>query len=292
MNLTEFGQLVKALRNSSIDGLGNRGMRESLSEFIHLTTHQLGRLEQGNRKYLDTQTLQLLAKSFNLTKLEQREFYAAASGLSDEVLYRHIEPAAQLNALVDFIERLQVPAYIVDAYTEMIAVNSSALKLYQIPPDVLEYARNKPLGFNTISYLYSSTLGIREIIGESNWREAADLFMMHFRRSTLRVRHTEYFSYIMKLLLNEKQFDIDWYSSHRYTDLKDIYYQYFAFKHPLYGLLNYIGTETTINTSKGSLYLMIFNPSDAATLSLFAELYRGAKHRATRLAPWPEKNMI
>ena len=292
MNLTEFGQLVKTLRNNSIDGFGNRQTRENLSEYIHLTPHQLGRLERGDRKYLDTQTLQFLAESFNLTNLEQKEFYSAAVGLSDSVLYSQVKPATQLNNLITLIERLQVPAYIVDAYTDMLAVNTSALKLYQITPDVLEYARNIPLGFNIINYLYSSALGIKDVIGYSNWRETANLFMLFFRRSTLRFRHTEYFNYIMKLLLKEKQFDIDWYSSHRYTDLADMAYQYIAYKHPLYGLLNYFGTETVINTNKGNLYLLIFNPSDAATHSLFAKLLRETKQTATRLAPWPEMIMV
>jgi transcriptional regulator with XRE-family HTH domain len=74
MEPSEFGQLVKSLRKATNDPLGNRWTRESLGSYIHLSINQLGRLERGDRKYFDNQTLILLADAFKLTPIERKEF--------------------------------------------------------------------------------------------------------------------------------------------------------------------------------------------------------------------------
>lgn len=198
MNLAEFGLLVKTLRQSNHDEYGKRWTRESFSEKINLTPHQLGRLERGDRKYLDNLTLQLLAESLNLTALEQKELLLAAIGLPDNEIYL-------------------------------------------------------------------------------------------FRRSSLRYRHTDYFSFLFRELLNETSFDIDWYSNHRFNYQLDMTYEPISLKHPCHGPMNYIITETAAATSEGNLYLMVNNPSDIATMSAFSEMISEHGNKVRRLSTWPQK---
>ncbi|MBW6464073.1 MAG: helix-turn-helix transcriptional regulator [Firmicutes bacterium] len=288
MDLYDFGQLVKTLRKNSVDEYGNRWTRESLSSAIHLTTNQLGRLERGDRKYLDNQTLQLLADSLQLTNLEKKEFLKAAIGLSDEKLHSKEDPLAQLNKLIESMESLQVPAYINDVYSDIVAVNTAALSLYQITPELIDFAQTEPVGLNMLYFIYSPEVGYKEIIG-SGWRESADLTMLFFRRTSLRYRHTEYFAYIIKEMLRDKQFYIDWHSSHRFQEYQDISYEHFDYKHPLYGPLKYIATETVVHTQKGDLFFMIYNPADSTTAHTFTQIKNNHGNRAYRMAEWPEK---
>ncbi len=290
MNIGDFGKLVKALRDSSIDGNGNKWTRDTLSYALHLTANQLGRLERGDRKYLDNQTLQLLAESFKLTNLEQKEFLSAAVGIDDNALFGHEKPEAKLNKFITLVESLQVPAYILDVYTDFIASNAGALNLFQIAPELIDHMSYIPAGTNMLNFIYSSELGFKEIIG-SQWREAADTALLLFRRSTLRYRHTKYFQFLLKELLKEKQFDIDWYTNHRHTGHYDITYELFNYNHPVHGTLKYISTETVINTSRGELYLIIYNPSDKSTADTFAGLTNRDKNRTYRIAPWPDKDI-
>jgi transcriptional regulator with XRE-family HTH domain len=290
LNRTNFGLLVKTLRNSSVDENGNRWTRESLSSAIHLTANQLGRLERGDRKYLDSQTLQLLAKSFNLTNLETREFLFAATGLSDEELFCHEEPAEQLSNLTSMMRTLQVPAYVMDVYSDLVAVNTMALKLYRITPDLVESVRKIPAGMNLLYFIYSADLGFRETVG-SLWREAATMAILEFRRSTLRYRYTDYFNFLIRALLKERQFYIDWYSGHRFQEQPDLTYELFEYKHPNYGPLRYIATETIINTRKGELNLILYNPANTTTVSVFSMLHRANGNTVHRMAEWPEKNI-
>ncbi len=290
VNLTEFGLLVKTLRNNSVDEYGNRWTRESLSEAIHLTPNQLGRLERGDRKYLDTQTLQLLAKCLNLTNHEQKEFLFASVGLTDKELFNQEEPQVQLNNLVTLMGNIQIPAFVIDAYGDIVAVNSPILNLFLITPDLIDYAKSIPAGLNHMNFVYSSDLGFKHIIGP-RWRQIARTQILLFRRSSLRYRHTDYFNYIFKILQREKQFDIDWYSSHRDPEQFDAAYQRFEYDHPRYGPLCYVATETIINTKKGDLSLILYNPADAATNSVFDKL-KGTNNNVRRLASWPEKKMV
>ncbi len=279
------------MRNSCFDYSGNRWTRESLSEAIHLTPNQLGRLERGDRKYLDNQTLQLLAKALNLTNLEQKEFMAAAVGLHDEVLFDQEKPEDQLVNLVSMMEHLQVPAFSIDPYGDILAANASMINLLVIPPELIEYARSIPAGLNHMKFVYAPEFSFREMVGPL-WREVAAIEILLFRRSTLRYRHTEYFKYIFKALMKEKQFDIDWYASHRNPYYCDWTYEAFKFYHPRYGPLNYFATETIINTQRGNLYLIIYNPADAETSAIFNKLKKPDKNHVTRLASWPEKEYV
>ncbi len=290
MNLTDFGLLIKTLRKSSVDQWGNPWTRESLSRAVHLSPDQLGRLERGDRKYLDTHTLMLLADSFNLTNLERKEFLYAALGLSDEELFSREDSIRLLNSLLAETENLQVPILIIDAYADIVAANTATLNLFMMTPELLNYTRQIPAGQNLLNMIYSPVFGTRDILG-SFWRKIATIEILLFRRSTLRYRHTGYFKYLFKILLKEKQFDIDWYFCQRYADRYDLTYVHFLYEHPRYGPLSYIATETVICTKKGELYLLIYNPVDHATASIFKSLKGTNENRVYRYARWPEKKI-
>ncbi|MGM0651367.1 MAG: helix-turn-helix domain-containing protein [Bacillota bacterium] len=288
INLNEFGLLVKALRKSSMDEYGNRWTRESLSKAIHLTPNQLGRLERGDRKYIDNQTLELLAKAFKLTNLEQKEFIIAASGLKDEVLFQNRTPENQMDSLISLMESLQVPAFALDPYGDIIAANTSSINCFCITKELIDYASTIPAGLNHIRFIYSSEYGFKNIVGAC-WRKAAIVEMYLFRRSTLRYRHTDYFNYLFKALLKEKEFDIDWYASQRSPSFNNLTYEAFNYNHPRYGPISYTATETIVHTKEGDLYLIIYNPADKLTTQVFYSLNGPGKNHVKKLASWPEK---
>ena len=190
------------------------------------------------------------------------------------------------------MEKLQVPAFITDNYSDIIAAKISILDLYQITPNIIDSIREQPAGFNHLRFAYSSELHFEDIIGTAHWRKSADRAILFFRRATLRYRHTAYFNYILKAMLKNKQFDVDWYSSHRFLDHRDITYGHYKYEHDLYGPLNYIATETLVNTVKGDLYLIVYNPADVITFNVFMELLKTSENKTRRLAPWPEKKMF
>jgi len=289
MKPEEFGLLVKTLRQNSIDQHGNHWSRETLSGAVNLTEDQLGRLERGERKYLDTHTLQLLADSFNLTDLEKKEFFYAAAGIPDHELFTGEDPEIELQKLINEIEDIHIPALIIDVYADIVAVNTAAMHLYLFTPEIINYANSIPAGYNLLNFIYSSQFGCKEIFGAS-WRRIATIEVLLFRRSSLRYRHTNYFKYLLSTLLKEEQFNIDWYSSHRYEDHYQLTYEHFIYKHPRFGPLSYLATETIINTQKGNLYLILYNPSDKITKEVFSKLTGKKNNMVHRVSCWPVKD--
>ncbi len=291
MNYVEFGQLIKTLRKGSYDQSGHQWTRETLSSAVHLTPDQLGRLERGERKHLETQTLQLLAQCFNLTELEKKEFLCAAVGLSDSEIFNRTEPQTQLENLIAEMENLRLPAFVLDVYADIVAANTAALNLFLLTPEVLDHAGKLPAGYNLINFIYSPMFGCREFFG-SLWREIATIEILLFRRSSLRYRHTEYFDHLIKTLFKNKLFDIDWYSSQRYENHYELTYERFNYDHPRFGPIFYIATETIVNTKKGDLYLLLYNPADSVTISVFGDLIKEKGNKLQRLASWPEKKIF
>ncbi len=288
MNLNDFGLIVKALRKNSFDEEGNRWTRETLSRAVHLTEDQLGRLERGDRKYLDNQTLMLLADSFNLTSLERKEFFYAALGLKDEELFCQEDPEKQLSNIIKIMEQLLVPSFLTDVYKDIVAANKAILDLYQITPNKLERLKKNPACFNQLFLIYSFKSGLRDLIS-AHWREAAMMTLLEFRRSSLRYRHTNYFNYLLKALLKEKDFELDWYSSHQGIDTPDSTYEHFEYEHSFFGAITYTATETTINTRNGELTLVLYNPANPDTAAVFEELMKFGGRKILKLAGWPGK---
>ena len=286
--MAHFGLLVKELRKNNPNSPGKTLSREELSSRIHLTPEQLGRLERGERKYLDPADLQLLAEAFNLTSLERKEFYYAALGLTDEHVLPEDNPENKLSHALSTLANVKTPAYIIDVYADIIAANEGIYKLYQFTEEVVDHLRKLPAGLNLLNLLYSPWLNFKEVLG-SCWKESAMMAILEFRRTSLRYRHTPYFKQLLHHLLKEKQFCIDWYTSYRYEKYYDTTYQYFSLIHPECGPLSYLATETVINTKKGDLYLIVYNPSDEETRETFEKTTKPHKNPVRRLAPWPGK---
>ncbi len=290
MNLTDFGLLVRNLRINSVDELGNYWTRESLSKAISISPDKLGRLERGELKHLDKKTLMLLANAFKLTSLEKKEFFYAALGISNKDLYNNNNTDNQMSILLNEMAKLQSPALLIDSYTDIIAANDSIMNLYMITPELLDYARKLPGGLNLLNMIYTSSFGTKELFG-TFWREMTIIEILLFRRSTLRYRHTTYFQYLMNILNNKKQFNIDWYFSQRYADHYDLVYVHFQYEHAHYGPLAYLATESVINTQNGDLYLLIYSPTDSVTLQVFKSIKGKNEDLIYRGASWPEKKM-
>ncbi len=288
MRAAGFGQLVKELRKTTSSPESEPWTRETLSKYIHLSVDQLGRLERGDRKYLDRQTLELLAEAFNLTPIERREFLIAAAGITDEDYSYYIKPEEQLKDLLDALNTIWAPAIVIDAFQNLVAANKAYQDLFMVTQELVDYGLQNPIKLNLLYATYSAELGIKDIIGPY-WREVAMIQIHQFRRTTFRYRNHNYYKLLIDELFKIPQFDIDWYASHRAPFDKYQQYIRYNYEHPAYGPLNYIGTVTIVNSMYGELNLIIYNPIDFATSAVFFRLARSGIRQILRLVDWPLK---
>ncbi len=291
MNNEHFGRIVKALRKKCYDQQGNRLTREILSKMVYLTEEQLGRLERGDRKHLDKKTLSLLADSFKLNNEERKEFFYAAFGSNEHYLYKNEDPGSQLKKLLVLMQKLQAPAYIHDAYTDVLAANNAALNVCQVTANQVEQARQVPAGFNLMHYIYAPVMKLEIILG-AHWKEISEMAMFEFRRLTLRYRHTDYFKLLFKTLSKNEQFLIEWHKSLGKDNHTSSECRHLSYKHLSAGPLTYTETRTVLSTSAGELYLNIFNPVDSTTARTFKNLVNDKENTVQTLANWPEKSFI
>lgn len=296
MNRKDFGQLLAALRQD-LDWT-----QFQLSENAGVDNAVISQIERGVKKFFEPDLLFQLANALQLTTLERREFFIAANGLDKSQLVRQpvigISTDAHnirktLDRLVKTTGEILLPAYLCDAYGDVIAANNIILGFYKIPPTFLETAASIPGGYNTIRINFSRDLVGRTHVAD-HWDEYAINSMRAFREISLRYRAKPYFKYLMKAFRNHVEypfFDRYWKLVSSTEQDKEANVDYFSYHHDEFGDLTYIASSTVSLTYVGELFLIYYIPCNNHTDRVFDQLKKEAGAGVTRFAPWPEKPM-
>jgi transcriptional regulator with XRE-family HTH domain len=289
MNRKEFGKLVVTLRTERPDQDNKIWTRADLAEKTGLGELILGKIERGVKATLEPNTLLKLASAFQLTSRERKEFFAAAIRLDDKNIPReNSDSIFTLNQLLQMLRQVQLPSFILDGYSDVIAANHSILRLLNIPTDLIENAANVRAGFNQMRVVFAPESGFRELMGEQ-WHEYATRNMLFFRAASLRYRATPYFANILKGLREYEEFD--WYWRRR-TYEKDDYYidsELVKYCHPELGNISYFSASFIAITMAGDLHFTTYIPASAETSKVFSALVMTAGTDVQLFASWPEK---
>jgi transcriptional regulator with XRE-family HTH domain len=296
MNRKEFGILVAALRQD----LG--WTQFQLAEYGGLDLADISLIERGARKNLDPEGLVKLANAFQLTTVERKEFLFAATGIGNEHIVR--QPSAGLSTdavsaekalakMIDLLERLPVPAFLNDAFSDIVAANSIAQAFMQIPAEMIADAAGIPGGYNTMRAVFGKDMAVRShIVG--NWDQYARTGMWTFRQTSLRYRAHPCFKYLLNAFRNPMEyplFDRYWRMVSSVEVDQEADYQEFSYEHDTMGHLNYIATFITSLTTHGELVLVQYQPLSNRTKAIFDRLLAENGHGVLRVAPWPVKSM-
>jgi transcriptional regulator with XRE-family HTH domain len=296
MNRRDFGELVSTLR---VD-LG--WTQFQFSEYVGIDVAVISQIERGVKKFFEPELLFSLANALQLTTIERNEFFLAASGLEEKHLLR--QPAAGiatdvfdakkiLDRMINLTARIMLPAFMVDAYSDVIAANYMMAAFYSVPAALVEDAAKLPGGYNTTRLNFGRDLGWRKQI-TGDWDAYAVNSMRAFRESSLRYRATPYFKYLMKTFRNPVEYPLFnryWKMVSSTEQDKDMNLDHFQYEHYEFGPLSYIASVTVAVTSFGNLYLVQNLPLDSHTDEVFGQLKTKAGQGVICLAPWPEKSM-
>ncbi|HSK88104.1 MAG TPA: helix-turn-helix domain-containing protein [Anaerolineales bacterium] len=296
MKRKEFGELIATLRQD----LG--WTQFQFAEYAEVDEAVVSQIERGVKKYFEPDLLFRLANALQLTTLERREFFLAASGLDDTQLVRQLSAQTAtdvfngrklLDKLVNLLGQMQFPAFLTDVYSDVIAANNSILAFFKIPATMIENADHIPGGYNSMRLIFG-----RELVGRThvadNWDHYALDTIRTFRETSLRYRAKPYFKYLMKTFRNQTEypfFERYWRITSSTEEDKEINMDSFHYHHNEFDNLKYISTSTISMTSFGELFLNQYLPLDAHTGQVFGQLLRETGEGAVRLAPWPVKPM-
>jgi transcriptional regulator with XRE-family HTH domain len=297
MHRKDFGLLLATLRQD-LDWT-----QFQLAEYANVDEAVVSQIERGVKKYFEPELLFCLANALQLTTLERREFFLAASGLDQKQLVRQQTMATAtdvfnvrkiLDKLVDLTGYVRLPAFLMDAYGDAVAANQIILSFFKVPAVILETAPQIPGGYNTIRVNFGKESVMHDRI-TSNWDGYALNSMRAFRENSLRYRAQPYFKYLMKAFRNPVEYPL----FERYWKLvssteqdKELNLDYFSFRHDAFGDVKYTASSTTTITSFGELFLIQYLPLDERTSQIFEQIAKEAGQVAIRIAPWPVKNFV
>jgi transcriptional regulator with XRE-family HTH domain len=294
MNRKEFGQLLSTLRQ-------DMGWTQfQLAEYAQADEAVVSQMERGVKKYFEPELLFQLANALQLTTLERREFFLAASGLEQRQMVRQPSAAMAtdvfnvrkiLDKMVELTGQVRLPAFLSDVYGDVIAANEIILSFFKVPAFFLEDADRVPGGYNSTRFNFGKDLMARRHVVD-NWENYALNSMSAFRENSLRYRAKPYFKYLMKIFRNPIEyplFDRYWkmVSSVEQDNAANI--DYFSYHHDEFGEIKYISSSTVSITSFGELFLIQYLPLDGHTSQVFEQLAQQAGPGAIHFAPWPVK---
>lgn len=297
MERKEFGLLVAMLREDM------DRTQFQLAESAGIDVAVISQIERGVKKHLDPDLLFRLANSFHLTTIERREFLLAASGISEGRIIRQpsaalatdtIDANKVLGKMIRIIEQLHLPAFIMDVYSDVLAINMPAFAFFQVDTAMIANAHSIPGGYSSVRMMFGKELAIRSKITE-HWDAYAVGSMRFVRENSLRYRTKPYFQYLMKAFRDPNEyplFERYWKMVSSFEQDREANVDVFSYTHTDFGRVTY-ATATTISiTPHGELFLNQYLPLDDHTQSLFEHLLnKVGKGVIAPMAPWPQKKM-
>lgn len=298
MNRSEFGKLVRALRQElmSIEG-GPLTIRE-LAEKAGLTEAVMLNIESGRRTNIADDLLPL-SEALELTKNETKEFFAAASGISiNDETDTYYDPQLAQHKLSDFLQQSCTPAFLMDSFGDVIQMNRFFLEIFGMSQEeLLNIPKTSEINFNLLTSVFAPEFDdhVKDILKGLRPDRSMALFfntIILFRTLTFKHRADPYFDYVLKQMLTKYQnFRANWHTARlidndRFTD--NIFFELINER---FGKVSLLGTSTTAITQQGDLKLYIFSPQSLETESLLRDIrshHRGSE-TLNLLPHWPQK---
>jgi transcriptional regulator with XRE-family HTH domain len=281
MNRKDFGNLVAALRREHLDTEGKQWTQERLAQEAQLDAEVLGTIERGKRAFLKGDVLIRLANALRLTNEERKEFFLAAHAFEEpESGYRGDDTAAILSELVQRIEHVALPAYLIDNYCDIVACNQIVLTLLGLTPEHLRHTSDHPIvAANMMRFVFAPEFEQRAVM--PSWHTYAYQNMTIFRTLSLRYRTRPYFQALIAELRKWPLFRRYWFKLYEDIERDPVVDNETITVHaPQVGTLHYFSTSFTVLTSAGTLVFYTYIPADAKTTAFFADVSRQSERVA------------
>jgi transcriptional regulator with XRE-family HTH domain len=294
VNRAEFGQLVEALRKEHLDKDNKTWTQQKLAAEARLSEQMIGTIERGSKAALDADTLLRLAHALGLTSNERKKFFAAASGIRIEQVSRgDQERVTGLQEMLAYLKQVYAPAFLLDSFGDIIALNQGCAILYQ-DPDLQSFqhsSRNAALNFNLLLPVFAP-----EFKGQRASNQEVEIFQVNtiafFRTLTFERRCHPYFVHLLeRMRRSSPSFKRLW----RDVDLRES--DYFMDKillkvqHPQLGSLSQFACSITAVIATDELRLFTFVPLGEPTFQAFQKLFLefNAQEVMHLLPQWPHK---
>lgn len=201
MKATQFGALLKLLREEARDKHNKPIARKTLAKNVKITETILGNIERGNRTNLEVELLRDIAENLNLTTSETFEFLLAGRGIgTHDAIMCDPESRAVYDRLYKYCAWSHQPAFVTNQYADILFSNRMLLELYNIPDSFIDSKLDLPGSNNMMRIMLDEGSGYRQTLGDKAWNISALQGMRFFRQTTLRYRATSEFQELRSFL--------------------------------------------------------------------------------------------
>jgi transcriptional regulator with XRE-family HTH domain len=276
MDPKKFGKLIAVLRKEQRDEHNCPYTQSKLAQAAKATASVISNIERGDKASLEPELLLNLANAFQLSTREREEFFLAAMKISQQNAPRiDCDTEDVFKTAVGVIKNLSSPAFIVDHYDNILAVNQIALSLFSYAEKLRVLGENTFAGFNVMRFVFSKQSLFANSINRN--REPYLLQSVQFFKAiTLPNRANPYYQRMMEAFNTDP--DMGLFRSHfaQSTHIREDYLfenSLASLQHPEYGELNFYSPSITpITTCYGNIYLISYLPATASTAEAFASL--------------------
>jgi DNA-binding XRE family transcriptional regulator len=297
MNRKEFGKLVAALRKGRRNEHFQKLTQWQLAQQAGISEQVLGNIERGAKVTFESDLLLAIAEALQLSTRERHEFFLAAIGVEEEKMPAcQPEPCKVFDELFNSLARISLPAFIADSFDDIVAANNIILNLFEFSEDLISIAPDTPGGYNVIRFVFSQKSLFNRILGQhhENYLKQSIRF---FRAISLPHRANPYYQYLLTAFHRDRDMALfqQYFNRDSHESETDDYYfegEQFTIQHAFLGKLDFYSPSIfPVSTSKGSLYLIAYIPANTDTTQACALLASQTAPGASRLAPWPEKEI-
>jgi hypothetical protein len=288
MDKKKFGQLVATLRKESRNEFDEPLTQSDLAGIAQIPLITLQKIEQGRQANIKPDVLLALAEGLNLNSRATQTFFLASLGIKDDQTIRSIvSPQNVLTDLTQALSHLQTPAFILDGFGDIVALNHGCLAVFDLELSQL-HAPHLFVQYNINRFLFSPEFSKLHLMMGETRSDFLRRSVLLYKLWTLKYRNHWYFLRLLPALNHYQGFREHWQSPSFHNE--DIYVQYnrLTLDHPRHGLLNFLSCPTHAITTQGDLYLFSLQPLDEHTAETCRQLACISGTEIIRFAPWPK----
>ncbi len=197
-----------------------------------------------------------------------------------------------LKKLINSLQGTRVPFFICDQYNDIVAANQAVIQLLNFTPEKIQESTQHPIGFNIMRVVFDSSSGFKDLIRKEVWNDFAFFEIQWFRGDTLQYRNTPYFKYLLKHLLQLREFRWRWREV--YWEQDDWYgrYRKYNYVHSQGGDMDYGAIHLRVLTPVGPLITVMYIPHTLQTSTYFDLLMENGGGDIQLFPTWPRKIMF
>ncbi|MEM7799596.1 MAG: hypothetical protein AAF633_10430, partial [Chloroflexota bacterium] len=273
-----FGKICQSLRQDLFDlSRGKPYSQNDLATATNLSIKVIGQIERGEKVNIDTDILDRLSNSFNLTSVERKRFYLLVNRDSSR---QNEDGSRAFREAVAYMRSLKIPVLLHDGFYRILAISQAYFEVYGLTWEYLNDIPNNDLTkYHMVRHMHDPISPVKATFKTQmdtvGWHNAS-----YWRFLSLAHRHTELFQQIQSTLLSKyTHFSYLWNGLNNPFPKNDMtsLIRPFAGDHPKFGRLEYSVISNQINDHRQELFLSTMVPHSERTLHLFSELTKSER---------------